>query len=249
MKACLAVICIAIIIISTCGCLWDEEKEEEYILEGVISVDKNVVWIVYPDKESETIIFNASLSKGDIVSYYWNFTGGNNWDKEGVEVTYKYSEPGYYIVKLKVVDSKEAHDYNTVDVYVNYRVEYDDNITKAEGGKSYSFPLKLSVQSAVVTLQYEPYDPYPLLPGNNVNNLDLYVYYNESDESEVANSTTSLYTKASDTIEEIIELSRNDLLHNLTGMRVSVKWAKDCLSETSIDYNLVIDVHYEPGYV
>ena len=245
----IAILCALIVIMTAiCGCIDESgnKKEEAYILEAIISVDKNVVWIVYPDEKSETITFNASSSKGDIVSYYWNFTGGNNWDAEGVEVvTHGYSEAGHYIVKLKVVDVNEDHDYDTIDVYVNYKAEYEGNITKDEEEKSYLFPLKISAQSATITLQYEPYDPYPYNPViDNVNDLDLYVYYNESDDSEVKNSSTSLDPKATGTIKEVVELSRNDLLYNLTGMRASVKWAPDCVSDAAIEYTLRIEVYY-----
>ncbi|MBU3902230.1 MAG: PKD domain-containing protein [Candidatus Thermoplasmatota archaeon] len=244
----LVIICISILIVSVSGCIDNDEKEKEevYILEAVISVNKNVVWIVYPDEKSETITFDASFSKGDIEKCYWNFTGGNNWDDEGAEVTCEYGESGHYIVKLKVVDVNEESDYDTVDVYVNYKAEYEGNITKDEKEKSYFFPLKTSAQSATITLQYEPYDPYPYTPIiDNVNDIDLYVYYNESDDSEVKNSSTLLDPKATGTIEEAIKLSRSDLLWNLTGMRASVKWADDCPpSDNPIDYTLLIEVYY-----
>lgn len=245
----LAVLCASIIIIvSASGCIWNEEKkkEEAYALEAIISADKNVVWIVYPDEKSETITFNASLSKGGIVNYYWNFTGGNNWDDEGSEVTREYGESGHYIVKLKVVDVNEDHDYDTVDVYVNYKAEYGGNITKDEEEKSYFFPLKGSAKSAVITLEYPSnYVDYPgPVDKPNTNDLDLYVYYNESDDSEVKNSSTLLDTKATGTIEEIVTLSRSDLIWNLTGMRASVKWAPDCVSDIAIGYTLRIEVYY-----
>lgn len=244
----LAVLCALIIIMTAiCGCIDESgnKKEEAYILEAVISVDKNVVWIVYPDEKSESITFDTSSSKGDIEKYYWNFTGGNNWDEEGAEVTREYGESGHYIVKLKVVDVNGGHDYDSVDVYVNYKAEYGGNITKDEEEKSYFFPLKTSAQSATITLQYEPYDPYPYNPViDNVNDLDLYVYYNESDDSEVKNSSTLLDPKATGTIEEVVELSRSDLIWNLTGMRASVKWADDCVSDAAIEYTLGIEVYY-----
>ena len=243
----LVVLCASILIVSASGCIWNEEKkkEETYTLEVIISADKNVVWIVYPDEKSETITFDASSSKGDIEKYYWNFTGGNNWDAEGVEVTHNYSESGHYIVKLKVVDVNEDHDYDTVDVYVNYKAEYEGNITKDEEEKSYLFLLKSSAQSATITLQYESYDPYPHNPLiDNVNDLDLSVYYNESDDSEVKNSSILLDPMATGTIEEVVELSRSDLIWNLTGMRASVKWASDCKSNTGIGYTLRIEVYY-----
>jgi len=240
----LAVLCASIIImVSVSGCIWEEEKEKKgeeiYVLEAVISVDKN---IVYPN---EIITFDASSSKGDIEKYYWNFTGGNNWEDEGTEVTHEYSEPGYYIVKLKVVDVNEDHDYDTVDVYVNYKAEYEGNITKDEEEKSYLFPLKTSAQSATITLQYESNRvEYGPLSKPNTNDLDLYVYYNESDDSEVKNSSTLLDPKATGTIEEVIKLSRSDLIWNLTGMRASVKWAPDCVSDAAIEYTLRIEVYY-----
>lgn len=238
----LAVLCALIVIMTAiCGCIDESgnKKEEAHILEAVISVDKN---IVYPN---EIITFDASDSKGDELEYYWDFdkADGFQWIKNKI-TTHSYTECDIYIVTLKVVDINEDPDYVTVRIYVNYRIEYSDNITKDEGEKSYFFPLKGSAKSAVITLQYEPYDPYPLLPGNNVNNLDLYVYHNESDDSEVANSTTQLDTKASNTIEEVIGLSRSDLIWNLTGMRASVKWADDCGSLTFIDYTLSIEVYY-----
>lgn len=239
----LVIICISILIVSVSGCIDNDEKEKEdaYILEAVISVDKNVV---YPN---ETITFDASLSKGNLEKYYWNFTGGNNWDDEGAEVTCEYGESGHYIVKLKVVDVNEESDYDTVDVYVNYKAIYEGNITKDEKEKSYFFPLKGSVKSATITLQYSSNyvdHPSPIPDKPNTNDLDLYVYYNESDDSEVKNSSESLKPNAQGTIEEVVELSRNDLLWNLTGMRTSVKWAPDCVSDASIEYTLSIEVYY-----
>jgi hypothetical protein len=228
-----------------CGCIDESgnKKEEAYILEAAISVDKNVVWIVYPDEKSETITFDASSSKGDIEKYYWNFTGGNNWDDEGAEVTREYGESGHYIVKLKVVDVNGEHDYDSVDVYVNYKAEYEGKITKDEEEKSYLFPLKTSAKSATITLQYESNRvEHGPLSKPNTNDLDLYVYYNESDDSEVKNSSTPLDPKATGTIEEIVKLSRSDLMWNLTGMRASVKWASDCVSDAAIEYTLRIEV-------
>jgi len=241
----IAVLCASIIImVSASGCIWEEEKEkkeeETYVLEAVISVDKNAVYT------NETITFDASLSKGNIEKYYWNFTGGNNWDAEGAEVTHRYSESGHYIVKLKVVDVNEEHDYDTVDIYVNYKAEYEGNITKDEKEKSYFFPLKTSAQSAIVTLEYlsnyVDYSGHAYKP--NTNDLDLYIYYNESDDFEVKNSSTPLDPKATGAIEEIVKLSRSDLIWNLTGMRASVKWAPDCLSDVAIGYTLRIEVYY-----
>ncbi|MDI6917401.1 MAG: PKD domain-containing protein [Thermoplasmatales archaeon] len=241
----LMVLCVSIIImVSVSGCIWNEEnekkEEETYVLEAVISVDKNVV---HPN---ETITFDASLSKGSIEKYYWNFTGGNNWDAEGAEVAHSYSESGHYIVKLKVVDVNEEHDYDTVDVYVNYKAEYGGNITKDEEEKSYFFPLKTSAQSATITLEYlSNYVDYPgPVDKPNTNDLDLYIYYNESDDSEVKNSSTLLNPKATGNIEEVIKLSRSDLIWNLTGMRASVKWAPDCASDAAIEYTLRIEVCY-----
>lgn len=237
----LTILCTLIIIMTAiCGCIDESgnKKEDAYILEAVITVDKNVV---YPN---ETITFDASLSKGNLEKYYWNFTGGNNWDDEGAEVTCEYDESGHYIVKLKVVDVNEESDYDTVDVYVNYKAEYEGNITKDEKEKSYFFPLKGSAKSAVITLEYlSNYVDYPgPVDKPNTNDLDLYVYYNESDDSEVKNSSTLLDPKATGTIEEVIKLSRSDLIWNLTGMRASVKWAPDCVSDAAIEYTLRIEV-------
>jgi hypothetical protein len=242
----IAILCASLITMSAvCGCI-DEggnKKKEAYILEAIISVDKN---IVYPN---ETITFDASNSKGDELEYYWDFdnSDGFQWVKDKT-ITYSYPEYGAYTATLKVVDINEGYDYEHVNIYVNYKAGYSDNITKSEGEKSYFFPLKTSAQSAVVTLEYP--SNYVDYPGPayepNTNDLDLYIYYNESEDSEVKNSSEPLDIKATGTIEEVVELSRSDLLWNLTGMRASVKWALDCLSDSSIEYTLSIEVYYNP---
>jgi len=250
----LAVLCTSIVImVSASGCIWEEEKEkkeeETYTLEAVISVDKNVVWIVYPDEESETITFDASGSEGDELEYYWDFdkADGFQWIKNKI-TTRSYTECDIYTVTLKIVDINEETDYAIVKIYVNYKAEYSDNITKDNEEKSYLFPLKGSAKSAVITLQYfSNYvdNPSPIPDKPNTNDLDLYIYYNESDDSEVKNSSEALKPNAQGTIEEVVELSRNDLLYNLTGMRASVKWADDCPpSDNPIDYTLLIEVYY-----
>lgn len=246
----LVIICISILIVSVSGCIDNDEKEKEeaYILEAVITVNKNVVWIVYPDEKSETITFDASNSKGDELEYYWDFdnSDGFQWVKDKT-TTHSYTEYGAYTVTLKVVDINEGHNYEHVNVYVNYKADYSGNITKDEGEKSYFFPLKGSAKSAVITLEYlSNYVDYPgPVDKLNTNDLDLYVYYNESDDSEVKNSSESLKPNAQGTIEEVIELSRNDLLYNLTGMRASVKLADDCPPlDNPIDYTILIEVYY-----
>ncbi|PJB21211.1 MAG: hypothetical protein CO114_06555, partial [Euryarchaeota archaeon CG_4_9_14_3_um_filter_38_12] len=93
----IAVLCASIIImVSASGCIWNEENEkkgeETYVLEAVISVDKNIIY------ENDTITFNASLSKGDIVKYEWNF--GDNETGVGAVVTHRYTEANTYQVKL-----------------------------------------------------------------------------------------------------------------------------------------------------
>jgi len=243
------IICISILIVSVSGCIDNDEKEKEevYILEAVISVNKNVVWIVYPDEKSETITFDASSSKGDIVEYKWDF--GDNETGEGVLVTHRYTQADTYQVKLKITDTNGKDNLKQLNfVYVNYKAEYEGNITKDEKEKSYFFPLKGSAKSATITLQYSSNyvdHPSPIPDKPNTNNLDLYIYYNASDDSEVKNSSTPLDTKATGTIKEVVELSRNDLLYNLTGMRASVKWADDCPpSDNPIDYTLLIEVYY-----
>ena len=235
----LAVLCASIIImVSVSGCIWEEEKEKKgeeiYVLEAVISVDKN---IVYPN---EIITFDASSSKGDIEKYYWNFTGGNNWEDEGTEVTHEYSEPGYYIVKLKVVDVNEDHDYDTVDVYVNYKAEYEGNITKGNN-ESYFFPNNPASKKAFITLKYEPYNGIAGI-GLNQNNLDLYVYYNATDDSEVKNSSTLLDPTAKSTIEETLTITKNEGLIRPGEWRANVKCESS--SAVPVDYHLTIEVYY-----
>lgn len=232
---------IVLLLTATSGCIFPEEKGggvEEYVLKAVIWVDKSVG---YPN---ETITFDASFSKGEIIKYYWDFDMGDGLQFEHGEetMTHGYQEYGEYRVALKVVDKNGDTDNTYTSVYVNYVVSYTGNIT-LQASISHFFPLKTSAKSATIVLRYEAYKGgYGLLP--NTNNLDLYIYYNETDDSEVANATTPLDPKATGTIEEKIDLSRTDLIWNLIGMRAEVKCKET--TEDQVNYELTIEVRYNP---
>ena len=237
MKTCLAVICIAIIIISTCGCLWDEEKEkkEEYILEAVISVNKNVIY------ENDTITFNASLSKGDIVEYEWDF--GDDETGEGEIVSHIYSEAGVYKVILKVMDTKNNVSHKQIFVYVNYYVTYSGSIDKDEKA-NYVFSVSSAAKKANVNLSYTP----TYFGKIQIENLDLSVLAKWNN--------TYIYVKNSNNTndggKETVKINHQDILHHESGEWITEIYYNETSSlpsAGSVGYNLVIDVHYEPGYV
>lgn len=238
MKNYLAVICIAIIIISTCGCLWNEEneKKEKYVLEAVISVDKNIIY------ENDTITFNASSSNGDIKHYYWNFTGGNNWDAEGVEVTHEYSGAGHYIAKLKVVDVNGNDSYDHVDVYVNYYESYSGSTDKGEK-INYDFPVNYGAKKATITLIYIP--TYPLLGDKiQIENLDLSILAKWNNTYEYVSCSNNTNDKG----KEAVDINRYDILYHEPGEWLAEIYYNETSSSpsaSSVEYDLTIDVHYD----
>ena len=63
----------------------------------------------------ENIIFDASLSKGTIVKYTWDFGDGNITDTTEKTIKHAYSSNGTYTVKLTVTDSYGKID-NTIQM-------------------------------------------------------------------------------------------------------------------------------------
>ncbi len=66
------------------------------------------VWTPMIPKAGEPVLFDAALSQafnGKIVRYAWDFNDDGIIDTEGAQVTWTFSEPGFYLVTLIVTDS------------------------------------------------------------------------------------------------------------------------------------------------
>jgi parallel beta-helix repeat protein len=75
--------------------------------------------------EDSLIVFNGSLSTDDfgIVSYLWDMddSDGLDWvspDRTGIEVSWIFATPGFYVVTLRVVDADGGWDMDTLNVTV-----------------------------------------------------------------------------------------------------------------------------------
>ena len=65
-----------------------------------------------------SIIFNASLSTGDVVNYTWNFADGNITTTTEPVITHFYAKPGVYNVNLTVTDGEGLTKSITKDIGV-----------------------------------------------------------------------------------------------------------------------------------
>jgi len=70
----------------------------------------------YPVVNLEPVLFDASSSSGEIVSYEWDFGDGNSGT--GRMSTHMYSNPGDYTVTLTVTDNEGATDSCTATIHV-----------------------------------------------------------------------------------------------------------------------------------
>lgn len=238
----IAVLCASIITMSAvCGCIDEGEnkKEEMYILKAVISVDKNIVWIVYPDEKSEIITFDASDSEGDELEYYWDF--GDNETGEGILVTHTYTEAGTYQIKLKITDKNNDMKIKQTWVYVNYKAEYDGNISKGDKIQD-TFSVKFSAKKATITLTYTPTYP-PLGDRIQMENLDLSVLAKWNSTYEYVSCSNN----TNDNGEETVNINHYDILYHEAGEWLAEVYYNETSSSPyadSVDYYLSIEVYY-----
>ena len=96
-----------------------------------------VILLTYYPRElfvHQTITFNASASydpDGEIVKYLWDFGDGSTG--QGVIVNHSYSNPGVYIVKLRVCDDSGIWNETSISLTVWAAKVGIGNITLAEG--------------------------------------------------------------------------------------------------------------------
>lgn len=226
---------IVLVLTATSGCIFQEEKkveEQKYVLEAVINVDKSVI---YPN---ETVTFDASGSKGNILEYYWDFnvSGEIDWVLGDKVMAYSYTDCGVYKIALKVDDKKGDPKTDYTFVYVNYHNATSDTINKGDKNPHY-FPVKSSAKKAIIKLTYDytHIKPQP-------ENLDLSILakYNESYEYVKSSNNTN------DNGGEIVEILHNDIrFHEPGDWCAEVYYNITSLAFHEITYNLEIEVHYE----
>ena len=108
------VIVVCIIIATSIGAasvfMRSTEEERPYVLQAAITTDRtNVnVW--------EEVVFTANGSRGDIVSYLWDFGDGDV--ARGVEAVRSFPASAYYNIYLTVTDSKGGQDITMVNISV-----------------------------------------------------------------------------------------------------------------------------------
>lgn len=108
----------------------------------------------------QEVEFNASKSvdDGEIVSYLWDFGDGNTG--EGVVVSYAYSRPGNYTVKLTVIDndglSSTASKELTVGQNVTLRINHSIIIPK--GNVNVSIPENVAENLSVYMIWISEHD-------------------------------------------------------------------------------------------
>jgi len=232
------VLCASIIImVSASGCIWNEENEkkgeETYVLEAVISVDKNIIY------ENDTITFNASLSKGDIVKYEWNF--GDNETGVGAVVTHRYTEANTYQVKLKITDKDNNMKIKQTFVYVNYKSTLEGNIDKGDKTQ-HVFAVKSAAKKATIILTYTPTYP-PWGDRIQMENLDLSVLAKWNNTYEYVNCSNN----TNDNGKETVNINRYDIMYHEPGEWLAEVYYNETSSSPhagSVDYYLTIEVYY-----
>lgn len=233
---------VLILLAASSGCIFPEEEEkvEEYVLKAVISVDKPVVF------PNDVITFNASLSEGDIVKYYWDFnvSGALKWIKGKEIETKSYPEPGIYTVALKVVDKNGDDDVvrsgveDTPYICVNYCAEHQGAINKRAKNDTY-FPVKTQVKRAIITLTYDPKE----VLGNQIENLDLSVKAKCGENYTYVKSAND--TKDDGLVK--LELSKYDIFYADWYAEVYYNITIDHpLARETLSYDLKIEVRYNP---
>ncbi len=211
-----------------------------YELKSVITVNKDTIY------ENETIYFSGINSKGKIKNYFWRFYFEEEYNNLGPNTSFKYTECGIYTVYLKVIDiygntSTSSYKY----IYVNYKTSHSGEVSLDKNESYYidKNKLKTDVMKCHIIITYPRYPSDEKLL--NTNDLNFYVYFNDSDDSEIAKNENALNPKASSTITDELWLNRYETKFLVVNEkpRIKVVCNKTAPGGT-ITYTLQVHLYY-----
>ena len=230
----LIILFLLFVLLFNSGCIQQEQIQQEietYILKAKITVDRNIAYT------NETITFSGLESKGNITHYSWNFSDGIKEDASGEIVSYTYSLPGIYRVRLKVTDVYGNYSHDSIYVYINWKKIIENYITVNEK-HHINFPVDKFVNKCILLLEYTP--EYRL--GMQTQNLDLSVLV-KYDETYMYVSSSN---NTKDGGKEEIKVSRGDILFYYGfGDWSAEVYFNETLREKKVNYRLSIEVRYD----
>jgi PKD repeat protein len=188
----------------------------------------------------EVITFNASLSSGEIVKYWWdvdqvNASDSLTEDLVGKEVTYTYDEPGVYTVTLTVEGKKDKTSNDTLTAYIDLVETISSTLEIAEINETYEYTVDVEVQKISLTLTY-PTLSDDIIPRILLLDLDVY-----TDQTQPIATTSTQPPDTGETQTEELEVPTASAITN-GGFTIVVRWGEPPLANA--DFELKVEIYY-----
>ncbi len=221
-----------------------EKHREEIIpepLEAKIVVSRTIVNV------SESVVFDATKSTGDIIQYYWDFDATvdrdgdgnprNDADALGPVVTHAFNTYGSFRVTLTVKNStEEAKAF--VRIHVGYYGEFSGTVSPTKPKENFTFPVVDTIDCSRVRITVT----YPS-GSHRLNDLNITLY---DGNGTMADDTSDDPKDSGDEQTEVIDVNS---LQELAGLypgtwAAEVSYVLSAPTSPAIDFNIVIEVYY-----